>query len=71
MSVGQINQNLELRVKLQVANESVEFLVDTGFNGHLAVSKGLVARSGLKLEPFVRPITLYPYVSGRSRLCVV
>ena len=41
MITGRIDENLEARVKLQLVCEDntvdVEFLVDTGFNGYLAV----------------------------------
>lgn len=52
MITGKIDRNLEAKIKLQVVNqdrfEEVEFLVDTGFNGFVAVPFSLVQR--LKLE---------------------
>ncbi len=61
MITGRIDQNLEARVELQLVGESetvdVEFLVDTGFNGYLAVSPTLLTRLDLQLGAVQRGMT--------------
>jgi len=53
MIEGRIDNNLEARIKLQVltadGHEDVEFLVDTGFNGFVAIPMSLVQRFNLNL----------------------
>jgi clan AA aspartic protease len=61
MITGHIDENLEARVKIQLVCEDnivdVEFLVDTGFNGYLAVPPSLVTRLDLQLGAVQRGIT--------------
>lgn len=61
MITGHIDENLEARVALQIVHkdggEDVEFLIDTGFNGYLAVSPSLVERLDLQLGAVQRGIT--------------
>lgn len=61
MIIGKIDDNLEARIKLQVISgeqsHGVEFLVDTGFNGYLALPMSLVSRLNLPLGEVQRGIT--------------
>ena len=53
MIVGEIDDNLEARVTLSLVHKErsldVEFLVDTGFNGFLALPTSIVQQLGLPL----------------------
>lgn len=61
MIIGKIDENLEARIELQVISgeqtHGVEFLVDTGFNGYLALPMSLVSRLELPLGEVQRGIT--------------
>ena len=61
MITGYIDDNLEARARLRIVHkeliEDVEFLVDTGFNGHLAVPASLVTRLDLQPGAVQRGIT--------------
>ncbi|MBI2479793.1 MAG: clan AA aspartic protease [Planctomycetia bacterium] len=61
MITGRIDENLEARIELQIvhknATEAVEFLVDTGFNGHIAIPLPLVERFELRLGAVQTGIT--------------
>lgn len=54
MTTGRIDANLEAHIELPVrAGEvflDVDFLLDTGFNGHLSVTPSLVKSLGLELK---------------------
>lgn len=51
---GRINSNLDAIVELGISNAAVvhkqQFIVDTGFNGFIAVPQSLVDRLGLLLR---------------------
>ena len=53
MIIGKIDENLEARIELRVISgeqtHRVEFLVDTGFNGYLALPMSLVSSLELPL----------------------
>ncbi|MCX7410280.1 MAG: clan AA aspartic protease [Planctomycetales bacterium] len=61
MITGHIDENLEARIKLSVKADAdvtaVEFLLDTGFNGHLSVTRALVETLGLELKDVQSGIT--------------
>ena len=61
MVTGRIDENLEARITIQVVGEdrteNVEFLVDTGFNGYLAVSPSQVTRFQLRSKAVQRGVT--------------
>ena len=61
MIIGKIDENLEARVELRVISgeqtHRVEFLVDTGFNGYLALPMSLVSSLELPLGEVQRGIT--------------
>lgn len=61
MITGRIHENLEARIELQIVHENgtdnVEFLVDTGFNGYLAIPQSLVDHFNLELGAVQRGIT--------------
>jgi clan AA aspartic protease len=61
MITGRIDKNLEARVELSVVgeneNEVVEFIIDTGFNGYLAVPPSLLTRFDLQLGAVQRGMT--------------
>ncbi len=61
MIIGKIDENLEARIELQVMSgdrtQAVEFLVDTGFNGYLALPMSLVSGLELSLGEVQRGIT--------------
>jgi clan AA aspartic protease len=66
MITGKIDENLEARMTLRVCqhdrHEDVEFLVDTGFNGFIAIPISLVRRLRLQLGAVQSGIT----ADGRS-----
>ena len=66
MIEGRIDENLEARITLQVLAaggcENVDFLVDTGFNGFVAIPMSLVRRFDLSLGAVQSGIT----ADGRS-----
>ena len=69
MIVGRISgENLEARVPLELVNKGkvikVEFLVDTGFSGHLAVSESAVETLNLEYQELQRGIL----ADGKKRL---
>lgn len=61
MIEGLIDKNLEARVRLPVHHagetQEIDFLVDTGFNGHLAVSESIVRTLDLELKDIQSGIT--------------
>lgn len=61
MITGRIDENLEARIEVQIVHENVteavEFLVDTGFNGYIAISLPLVERFDLRLGAVQTGIT--------------
>lgn len=61
MIVGEIDANLEARVTLSLSHkersQDVLFLVDSGFNGYLAVPQSVVSLLGLPLATVQRGIT--------------
>jgi clan AA aspartic protease len=61
MITGHIDANLEARIRLSVKVEAdmseIDFLLDTGFNGHLAVTPELVETLGLELKDVQSGIT--------------
>jgi clan AA aspartic protease len=61
MITGYIDENLEARTKLQVVHldnaRDVDFLVDTGFNGYLAINESLMKQLGLQPGAVQRGIT--------------
>jgi clan AA aspartic protease len=58
---GRIDENLEARiglsVKAGVGTGEIEFLLDTGFNGHLSVTRAMVETLGLELKDVQSGIT--------------
>ena len=61
MITGHIDENLEARIKLSVNVGAdmgeIDFLLDTGFNGHLSVTRALVEMLGLELKDVQSGIT--------------
>ena len=61
MIMGRIDENLEARIRLSVKvgsnTDEIDFLLDTGFNGHLAVTPALVETLGLELQEVQSGIT--------------
>ena len=61
MITGRIDENLEARIGLSVKVGAdmgeIEFLLDTGFNGHLSVTRSLVETLGLELQDVQSGIT--------------
>lgn len=61
MITGRIDENLEARLAIEILTQEqthvVEFLLDTGFNGFLAIPMTLVDRLGLPLGEVQRGIT--------------
>ena len=66
MIEGLIDNNVEARVRLHVhhggGTHEIDFLIDTGFNGHLAVTESLVRNLDLELKDIQTGIT----ADGRS-----
>ncbi len=66
MIEGLIDENLEARVSLSVhhrgGTHEIDFLMDTGFNGHLAVTESIVRTLDLELKDIQTGIT----ADGRS-----
>ncbi len=61
MIAGYIDGNLEARIELPIVHhkgtEVISFLLDTGFNGYLAISPSLVESLDLPLDAVQRGIT--------------
>jgi clan AA aspartic protease len=61
MITGRIDENFEARIEVQILHEdlteAVEFLVDTGFNGYIAIPLLLVERFDLRLGAVQTGIT--------------
>ena len=61
MIVGRIDGNIEARVTLSILHrgtkEDISFLVDSGFNGHLAIPESVVRQLNLPLATVQRGAT--------------
>jgi clan AA aspartic protease len=61
MIVGRVDENIEARVTLSLLNrgakEDISFLVDSGFNGYLAIPESVVRQLNLPLATVQRGAT--------------